>query len=107
MGRTECRFRSLALQCRIDVDLKDPKRYAVYLCQAGLGLPDRDYYLQADFAEQKAAYQAYVAKLLTLIGWPDADGAAPKPSSPFETRIAEASWTKVAGARPRRDLQSR
>ena len=36
----------VAVQSFIDVDLKDPKHYAVYLGQGGLGLPDRDYYLQ-------------------------------------------------------------
>ena len=52
----------------IDVDLKDVSRYALYANQGGLGLPDRDYYLQASFAAQKAAYQSYVEKLLALIG---------------------------------------
>ena len=32
----------------IDADAKAPDSYAVYLYQAGLGLPDRDYYLKRD-----------------------------------------------------------
>jgi putative endopeptidase len=78
----------------IDVDLKNVKRYAVYAGQAGLGLPDRDYYLKPSFAAQKTAYQAYVQRLLELEGWPDPKGAAAAVVA-FETRIAEVSWTKV------------
>src|SRR5205814_6567834 len=78
----------------IDVDLKDPKRYTVYVTQAGLGLPDRDYYLKPEFKVQKQAYQTYVAKLIHLLNWPDGDARA-KDVVDFETRIAQVSWTKA------------
>ena len=78
----------------IDVDLKNVSRYALYSTQAGLGLPDRDYYLQASFAAQKAAYQTYVATLLGLAGWPDPKSNAAAVVA-FETRIADASWPKA------------
>jgi putative endopeptidase len=94
MGRNNSDFFGTIFALGIDVDLKDVKRYALYSNQAGLGLPDRDYYLQASFAKQKAAYQVYVAKLLELIGWPEADANASAVVA-FETRIAEASWTKA------------
>ena len=94
MGRNNRDFEGTLFNLGIDVDLKDPKHYAVYVGQGGLGLPDRDYYLKPDFASQKAAYQSYLAKLLALSGWPDADAEA-KNVVAFETRIADASWTKV------------
>ena len=94
MGRDNLDFEGSLFNIFIDVDLKDPKRYAVYISQGGLGLPDRDYYLKPDFATQKAAYEVYVAKLLALSGWEQPDAAA-KDVVAFETRIAEASWTKV------------
>ncbi len=94
MGRDNLDFEGSLFNIFIDVDLKDPKRYAVYISQGGLGLPDRDYYLKPDFATQKAAYEAYVAELLALSGWEHPDAAA-KDVVAFETRIAEASWTKV------------
>jgi len=78
----------------IEVDAKAPAHYAVYLGQAGLGLPDRDYYLEASFAAQKTAYQAYVAKILTLAGWPDAD-AQSRAIVELETQIAQASWSRA------------
>jgi len=82
-----------------DIDLKDPKHYAVYVGQAGLGLPDRDYYLEPSFAKQKAAYLQYVATLLHQVNWPDADARA-KNVVDFETKIAQASWTKVQDRDP-------
>ena len=99
MGRTNTDFEGSLFNLREDIDLKHVNRYAIYIDQAGLGLPDRDYYLESSFAIQKTAYQAYVAKLLTLIGWPqpDADAAA---VVAFETRIAQASWTKVEQREP-------
>ncbi|MFD1612884.1 M13 family metallopeptidase [Sphingomonas tabacisoli] len=78
----------------IDSDLKDPSRYAVYLGQSGLGLPDRDYYLKPELAAKKDAYRVYAAQLLELARWPDPAKAADAVVA-FETRIAEASWTKV------------
>ncbi len=94
MGRNNSDFEGTLFNFGIDVDLKDPKHYAVYVGQGGLGLPDRDYYLKPDFAAPKAKYQAYVAQLLHLIDWPDADTCANDVVA-FETKVAEASWTKV------------
>ncbi len=94
MGRTNIDFEGALFGYGIDIDLKDPKKYAVYLGQAGLGLPDRDYYLKDEFAAQKTAYENYAAKLLGLVGWNNAQAAA-KDVVAFETKIAEASWTKT------------
>jgi len=94
MGRANVSFHDPLFQMSIDVDLKDPSRYSVYLTQAGLGLPDRDYYLKPEFAAQKTAYQAHVATVLKLAGWPDPEGAA-KRIVDYETKISEASWTKI------------
>jgi putative endopeptidase len=94
MGLSTEDFEPSIFNVYTDVDLKDPGRYAVYLTQAGLGLPDRDYYLQPNFAAAKAAYQAYAVKLLTLIAWPNAAAEA-KNVVDFETKIAQASWSKT------------
>jgi putative endopeptidase len=94
MGRTTTDFEFSLFNVAIDVDLKDPNKYAFYFTQAGLGLPDRDYYLKPDFAAQKTAYQNYVTTILKLLSWPDAEKSA-KDVVEFETRIADASWTKA------------
>lgn len=51
-------------------DLSDPSRYSAFLLQGGLGLPDRDYYLDASprMAEIREKYQAHVAAMLGLAG---------------------------------------
>lgn len=94
MGRNNSDFYATTFTLGVDVDLKDVSRYALYATQGGLGMPDRDYYLQHSFAAQKAAYQSYIEKLLGLIGWPDPKNNAAAVVA-FETRIAEASWTKA------------
>jgi putative endopeptidase len=94
MGRNNSDFFATIFTLGTDVDLKNVTRYALYATQAGLGLPDRDYYLQASFSKQKAAYQAYVAELLELIGWPESHPRATAVVD-FETKIAAASWSKT------------
>jgi putative endopeptidase len=94
MGRNNSDFYATIFSVGTDVDLKDVKHYALYAGQGGLGLPDRDYYLQASFAKQKAAYQAYVAQLLELVGWPESNARAAAVVD-FETKIAAASWSKA------------
>lgn len=78
----------------VDVDIKDPSRYVVYVGQSGLGLPDRDYYLKPDFTAQKTKYQAYAAQLLQLLAWPEAKKRAGELIE-FESRVADASWTRA------------
>ena len=94
MGRANVDFEPSLFGTNIDVDLKNPKIYSVYVGQGGLGLPDRDYYLKPEFAAQKTWYQAYVARMLGLVGWADPEKSAADVVA-FETRIAEASWTDV------------
>jgi len=78
-------------------DAKDATRYAVYASQDGLGLPDRDYYLQDDDARLKAARTAYVAhmeKLLTMGGDKNASAHAADMLA-LETALAKVQWTRV------------
>jgi len=94
MGHGVLGFESALFQIVLDVDLKQPDRYAAYLSQGGLGLPDRDYYLKEGFAPARTAYRAYVARLLTLVGWPEAETRAAEVVA-FETELAKVSWSKV------------
>jgi putative endopeptidase len=94
MGHANGRFEGSIFNVGVSVDLKDPTAYAVSMSQGGLGLPDRDYYLEAKFAAKKAAYQAYVARLLELAGWPEPAARAADVLD-YETRIAEASWARA------------
>jgi putative endopeptidase len=78
----------------IGPDAKDPTKYAITLSQSGLGMPDRDYYLDAGFADKRAKYPAFVTQLLTLAGWADAKADAPRVVD-FENRLAQASWARA------------
>ena len=51
-------------------DLKDSTTNVTYLESAGLGLPDRDYYVKADFQDKLDAYKVHVGKMLALAGTP-------------------------------------
>ena len=68
-------------------DAQHPERNALYLAQGGLMLPDPTYYSDAQVADVRAQYRAYVAHLLSLIGWPRAAARADEILA-FETRIA-------------------
>ena len=94
MGETMKGFGGSIFSAYVYDDAKDPERYTVYLGQAGIGLPDRDYFLDERFAEQKTKYQAYVAQLLTLAGWPEPEANA-KAIVEMETKIAEVSWIRA------------
>jgi putative endopeptidase len=79
----------------IEFDAREvPVRYALVIGVGGLGLPDRDYYLIDQLADRKAKYQSYVGAMLGMIGWPQPDANA-KAIIDFETRLAQASWTRV------------
>jgi putative endopeptidase len=83
------------LGCYVDSDSKHSDRYIVYLSQAGLGLPDRDFYWDARFRKKLAAYAAHVEHMLSLAKVPAAKQSAAAIVA-FETGLANAQWTKEA-----------
>ncbi len=77
-------------------DLDEPERYAPYLMQGGLGMPDRDYYLDPAprFADLRRQYQAHVAATLRLAGLDQAEARAARVMA-LETRIARSHWSQL------------
>jgi putative endopeptidase len=75
-------------------DAKNPDRYTLYMGQSGLGLGDRELYLDVKFAPQKQRYQQYVAQMLEMAGWPTPQKSAADIVT-LETRIAQAHWTRA------------
>jgi putative endopeptidase len=73
MGDTQGRIGGSIFGTGITTDQKAPTRYVVSTGQSGLGLPNRDYYLEQRWAEKKVLYQAYVARMLDhdRLGKPD------------------------------------
>jgi putative endopeptidase len=51
----------------VTADLKDSATYITYLDAAGLGLPDRDYYVKPELKDKLDGYRAQVARLLGLV----------------------------------------
>ncbi|MGX5714319.1 M13 family metallopeptidase [Sphingopyxis terrae subsp. ummariensis] len=80
-------------------DPDTPTVNVLWLGQGGIGLPDRDYYLNDSFKPQREAYRAYIARTMKMIGNPDPEKAADAVLA-FETEIAKVSWAIAE----RRDL---
>jgi predicted metalloendopeptidase len=80
-------------------DLDDPSRYAPFLLQGGLGMPDRDYYL--DEAPATAAirerYAPHLARVLTLAGIAEPDAKAARIFE-LERRMASVHSNRVDSA---------
>lgn len=72
-----------------------PDQVVPYVVQGGLGMPDRDFYLEGGrMAELRTAYQAHIAKLLSLAGIADAEEKAGRVLA-LETAIARAHANQV------------
>jgi endothelin-converting enzyme/putative endopeptidase len=83
-------------------DPADTTRYIAFVEQSGLGMPDRDYYLNEDerFAEYRAAYRRYIATVLRLAGIDAAESRADAIVD-LEHRLAEVHWSREES----RDIQ--
>jgi predicted metalloendopeptidase len=80
----------------VDGDAQQPDRDTLYLFQGGLGLPDREYYLQKDpkLEEYRQKYVGFLTRLLTLAKLPAPDATA-RDVYDLELRLARAHWTNV------------
>jgi putative endopeptidase len=81
-------------------DNMDSSRYLLDVRQSGLGLPDRDYYLEERHAQTLADYREHVATMWRLTGLPgDPDETAARIVA-LETKIAAIHWDKVRNRDP-------
>jgi putative endopeptidase len=95
---------------RVAQDARDSTRYIGIFNQGGLGLPDRDYYLKDDpkSKDLRAAYEAHVAKILELSGSaPDAAKGEATSILALETKLAQASITRVENRDPQKTYNKR
>jgi putative endopeptidase len=53
MGATNGKFGVSLINSYVDVDTENPTTNILYLTQSGLGLPDKDYYINPRFAPQR------------------------------------------------------
>jgi putative endopeptidase len=83
-------------------DARASTRYAAYISQSGLGMPDRDYYLKKDdakLADVRAKYERHIERTLAMAGEKNAAAAA-KAILALETALAQVQWTKVDNRDP-------
>ena len=76
-------------------EFSNPDMNTAVAMQGGLGLPDKNYYFDADKKDIRTAYVAHIAKVLELSGVATAD--AQKQANDimaFETRLAKASKSR-------------
>jgi len=81
----------------VTVDSKDPNSYIVSVGFDGMGLPDRDYYLEDTERnrEIQARYKEHLAFLLGKVGYAD-PAATAEAVYAFEHEVAKLEWDRTA-----------
>jgi putative endopeptidase len=87
---------------RVQQDAKDATRYVFALWQGGLGMPDRDYYLQDDpqLLQVRAKYRRHVETMLRMAGEANAATTRAGAILRLETELAKAQWSRVDNRDP-------
>ena len=78
----------------VDADLMDSKTQVFYLGQGGLGMGDRDYYVDPSNAELREGYEAMLVRLFNLAGMDNPEQRAANAAA-IEDKLAQFSWTSV------------
>ncbi len=80
----------------LGIDPKDPDKYNINVGLSGMGLPDRDFYLEDTerFKKIRAAYQSHIAEMLDFAGI-DETGKQASAILELETSIATLQWIRA------------
>ena len=78
----------------VEADLMDSKNQIFYLGQGGLGMGDRDYYVDPANAALRKGYEEMLCKLFTLAGLDKPESRAANAAG-IEDKLAAFSWTSV------------
>ncbi|MCB1686329.1 MAG: hypothetical protein KDI31_17660, partial [Pseudomonadales bacterium] len=102
-GRADIEATAAPIRVGIEIDRMDPTRFIAGIDHGGLGLPERDYYLEDTerFTGIREQYREHIARMLVFAEVPDAAFVAGRILD-LETRIAAAHWPR--GDRRNRDL---
>lgn len=80
----------------VQSDMMDSNMNVLYISQDGLGMGDRDYYLDAENASIRESYKTYLGKVFRLVGIPETEiEKAVAGVMNVETALAEKSWSNV------------
>lgn len=78
----------------VSADLLDSNMNTLYIDQSGLGMGNRDYYLDEEHAAKREGYTQWLTKAFTMLGWADAAEKAQQVLA-FEIKMAEAFRSNV------------
>lgn len=78
----------------VGADMTDSDVNVLYISQSGLGMGDRDYYLDTANAGIKNAYRQYLSRIFALSGMENPDSAATD-ALEVEDALARISWSSV------------
>jgi putative endopeptidase len=80
----------------VNQDDRDPDTYIYQMQQSGIGMPDRDYYLENNerYTGIRAQYLTFLQAMLTAAGQTN---VAPRAQAimAYETRLARAHWNRI------------
>ena len=95
-GRSDVDGTSAPIGGNVGLDRKDPNRYLVGINVGGLGLPDKDFYLneEARFVQIRAAYLKHIETMLGYAGIADAAARAEQVLA-LETAMARHHWDRA------------
>ncbi|MFG0260860.1 MAG: M13 family metallopeptidase [Novipirellula sp. JB048] len=84
----------------VNVDAKKSDQYTLYVTQAGLSFPDRDYYIvdEPRYVALRGQLKTYIRDLLSQLG-PVGDGEV-EAIYEIERALAEAQWSKTENRDP-------
>jgi putative endopeptidase len=91
-GRSLRRGTGAPIGLDVDSDPGDPTHYALFTGQAGIGLPDEEYYRLEQHAAILASYRDHVDQTMTLAQLTSSAGG---PIVALETEVAALHWDKV------------
>jgi putative endopeptidase len=91
-GRSIRRGTGAPVDVEVESDPGEPTRYALFVGQAGIGLPDEEYYRLEQHAKILSAYHDHVDRTMTLAGL---TSSAAGPIVALETEVAALHWDKV------------
>ena len=78
----------------VSADLLNSTMNVLYISQSGLGMGNRDYYLEASNQALREGYVQWLTKAFSMVGWEDAASKAEKVRA-FETKMAESFRSNV------------
>jgi putative endopeptidase len=84
-------------------DFKNSNQNACYLAQTGMGLPDKDFYFEAQYEPVKKEYEAHIARMFECLGnYPESALANAKTILKIETELAKNSMNAVEQRDPQK-----